>query len=154
MEADRAFEGAVGLKLGLTISGGFVPLVASGPGEAEACPGAATVEAALDGSEDELAAAIGIELDVSGFEHVDELGVPQLHSGDPPFADQGMVADLPHPGLASSLGSRTRLQAAAVRATIQPTRGRPRWRVLRKPALALIQPKGSSMRLRMRWLTA
>ncbi len=37
----------------------------------------------------------------------------------------------------------------------RPTRlARPRWRVLRRPAAALIQPNGSSIRLRRRWLTA
>lgn len=153
MEADRAVEGAIVLKVGGTVTGSLVHLVAPGPGEAEASSSGAAVQTTLNGAEDELAAAVGIELEVSGFDHVDELGVPELHRGDPPFADQGMVADLGHAGLARSLGSRTRLQAATVRATIQPTRGSPRWRVLRKPALALIQPKGSSIRLRMRWLT-
>ena len=34
---------------------------------------------------------------------------------------------------ASSLGSRTRLQAAAVSVNIQPARSSPRWRVLASP---------------------
>ncbi len=119
----------------------------------DAGQGVTAVQAALDGAEDELPAAISVELEVTRFEHVDELGDPELHRRDPPFADQGMFAGSGHAALVSSFGSRTRLQAAAVRATIQPTRGSPRWRVLRKPALTLIQPKGSSIRLRMRWLT-
>ncbi len=154
MEADTTGEGAIVFELGLAVAGGLVHLVAAGPGEADAGFCTAAVEAALDGAEDELAAAIGVELEVSGFDQVYELGIPELHGGDPPFADQRMVAGLGHATLVSSFGSRTRLQAAAVRVTIQPTRPRPRWRVLRKPALALIQPNGSSIRLRMRWLTA
>ena len=55
---------------------------------------------------------------------------------------------------ASSLGRRTRLQAAAVSVNSQPTRAVPRWRVLRRPPTVLIQPKPSSIRLRRRWLVA
>ncbi len=154
MEADLAFEGAVSLKFGIAVAGRLVHVVATGPGEVDVGLTVVAIQAALDGAEDELAAAINVELEVSGFEHIDELGIPELHLGDPPFTDQWVIADFPHAALASSLGNRTRLQAAAVRVTIQPTRAIPRWRVLRKPALALIQPKGSSIRLRMRWLIA
>jgi len=55
---------------------------------------------------------------------------------------------------ASSLGSRTRLQAATVSANIHPTRSSPRFRVLASPPVVLIQPNPSSMRLRRRWLAA
>src|SRR6266851_6474480 len=51
-----------------------------------------------------------------------------------------------------SFGSRTKLYAAALSVNIQPTRGVPLWRVLRKPAEDLIQPNTSSIRLRLRWL--
>jgi len=71
----------------------------------------------------------------------------------------GPVRRLPADGeqahsAASSFGSLIRLQAAAVRAKVQPTRALPRWRVFRSPPLVLIQPNASSMRLRIRWLTA
>ena len=51
-------------------------------------------------------------------------------------------------------GNRTRLQAAAVRVKVQPTRSLPRCRALRTPPQVFIQPNASSMRLRIRWLTA
>ena len=59
-----------------------------------------------------------------------------------------------HATAASSLGSRTRLQAAARRVKAQPTRSSPRSRTRRRPPFSLPQPKIVSIRLRMRWLTA
>ena len=65
--------------------------------------------------------------------------------------DGGLGAESGHGHAAArSLGSRTRLQAAAVRVNIQPTRAMPRCRVLRKLPTVLIQPKLSSIRLRRR----
>ena len=55
---------------------------------------------------------------------------------------------------AISLGSLTRLYAAAVKVNIHPTRSLPLWRVLRNPPVVLAQPNTSSMRLRMRKETA
>jgi hypothetical protein len=52
-----------------------------------------------------------------------------------------------------SLGSRVRLQAAA-KVNAHPTRSRPRNFVFSWLAIVLIQPKASSIRLRMRWLMA
>ncbi len=59
MEADRACEGCVVSKLGLAIAGDFVHLVDPGPREAEAGLDVTAIQAALDGTEDELAAAVG-----------------------------------------------------------------------------------------------
>ena len=56
--------------------------------------------------------------------------------------------------VASSLGNRARLWAAAVKVKAQPTRSRPRNLVFSCPPIVFIQPKASSIRLRMRWLTA
>jgi hypothetical protein len=52
------------------------------------------------------------------------------------------------------LGNGIRLQAVAVSVNSRPTRALPRWRVLRSPPTALIQPKLSSSRGRSRWLIA
>lgn len=54
-----------------------------------------------------------------------------------------------HEADARSLGSLIRLQAAIVKVNCQPTQSIPRWRVLRRPAVALAQPKASSVRFRM-----
>ena len=59
-----------------------------------------------------------------------------------------------HAGAPSSFGSRMRLAAVAVGVSIHAMRPRPRCLVFRKPAVALIQPNGSSVRFRMRWLIA
>ena len=45
---------------------------------------------------------------------------------------------------ANSLGIRTKLYAAVVKVNIQPTGAVPRWRVLRRPPVVLIQPNTSS----------
>jgi hypothetical protein len=98
------------------------------------------------------ATAITVELDVPRTEHVDVAGVSAFDLDDPPTAEHGGTTRLLHAAFSSNLGRRTRLHAAAVSVTTQPTRDRPRWRVLRNPAADLIQPNGSSMRLRRRWL--
>lgn len=113
--------------------------------------GCTSIPADLDRAELDLA-TIAVELDVTGTDHIDVIGVPALDVGDPPTAEHLGRARLRHAALAKSLGRRTRLQAAAVNVTTQPTRARPRCRVLRNPAAVLIQPNGSSIRLRRRWL--
>ena len=55
-----------------------------------------------------------------------------------------------HGDTANSFGNGTRLYASAVKAKAQSTLSSPRSLLLRIPATALIQPKASSMRLRMR----
>src|SRR5262245_31928380 len=92
-------------------------------------------------------AAIAVELDMARAKHVDVAGVPAFDLDDPPPAEHGGVTRLRHAAFSSNLGRRTRLRAAAVSVTTQPTRGKPRWRVLRNPATNLIRPNGSSMRL-------
>ena len=153
METDFAGEGAIRFEVGIAVArdlGHFVmPLkVEVGTGRAVPAVQSDLYSPAFD------VAAIAVELDMPRTKHVDGAGVPTFdHLNDPPTAEQGGGAPLRHATLASSLGRRTRLHAAAVRVTTQPTRDRPRWRVLRNPAAALIQPNGSSMRLRRRWLT-
>ena len=153
MEAYLACEGAVALKLGVAVAGYFVHFVEACPCEVDAGLAVMTIQSALNGAKYELSASVGGELDLSGAEQVDEVSLPQLHPGNPPLADHRMVV-CRHGVTPSSLGNRIRLAAAAVRVTIQPTRPMPRWRVFRSPAAALIQPNGSSIRLRMRWLMA
>src|SRR3546814_6632288 len=90
-----------------------------------------------------------------GLDEVEVVTIPQIGLDDPPAADQLAIHRCRHgAGSASSLGNRTRLQAATVSVNIQPARSRPRWRVSARPAVVLIQPKLSSIRLRMHWLTA
>lgn len=48
----------------------------------------------------------------------------------------------------------TRLYATMTRVNCQSILGRPRCRALRSPATVLVQLNASSLRLRMRWLTA
>jgi hypothetical protein len=55
---------------------------------------------------------------------------------------------------ASSFGSRARLYPATVRVNCAPTRSVPRSMVWASGPTVLPQPKTSSIRLRMRWLTA
>ena len=59
-----------------------------------------------------------------------------------------------HAGASRRLRIRTRLYTAAVKTNIHPTRAVPLWRVLRIPPTVFIQPKHSSIRLRLRWLTS
>ena len=54
-----------------------------------------------------------------------------------------------HAARSSSLGSRVRLQAAIVKVNCRPTRPSPRCLVLRRPAVALAQPKASLIRFRI-----
>src|SRR6516164_8533772 len=110
-----------------------------------------TVQSELHSTKFDVA-AITVELDVPRTEHVDVVGIPAFDLDDPPTAEHGGATRPLHAAFSSNLGRRTKLHAAAVSVTTQPTRGRPRWRVLRKPATDLIQPNGSSMRLRRRWL--
>ena len=113
------------------------------------------VEPTLDGSEDECTVILAIEHDVGGLDQVEIVVIPHIHLADAPATLEGLGhgARAPHDTApAMSLGSRTRLYAAAARAKAHPTRSRPRNLVLRCPATVLIQPNASSMRLRMRWL--
>lgn len=55
-----------------------------------------------------------------------------------------------HAAAPSSLGKRTRLNAAMARGNCQSILGRPRWRALRSPATVLAQPKASSIRFQHR----
>src|SRR5690349_1445891 len=96
VEANLAGEGAILVEFSITVAGGLVHLVIAGPDEMNTGFAVAAIQAALDGAEDEVTTAIGVDLDVPGFEHVDELGIPEFHLRNPPFADQGMIADLPH----------------------------------------------------------
>ena len=111
------------------------------------------IEAQLHGAELGLPTGL-IELDVSGADHVDIVGAPSLDFGDPPTAEGVGRTRLGQAAVTRSLGRRIRLQATAVSVTTQPTRANPRCRVLRNPAAVLIQPNGSSMRFRRRWLIA
>jgi hypothetical protein len=154
VEANFSGEGAIVLELGVAIASGLIHLVVSSPGEVNARRAVMAIQAALDRAEGEFTASVRIKPDVTGREQVDELGIPEFHLRDPPLPDQRMLTESCHGAASSNLGNRIRLAAAAVSVTIHPTRASPRWRVLRRPATALIQPNGSSIRLRMRWLIA
>src|SRR5690349_15227735 len=124
VKADVAGEGAVWGAFGGTRAEGGVHLGIALPGEAYPVRAVAAVEIAVDRTKDELAASLRLEGDVGGLEHVDEVGVPQRHLSDPPSAEQ-WVLTRGHQ-LASSLGRRIRLQAAAVKVKLHPTRASPR----------------------------
>ena len=57
-------------------------------------------------------------------------------------------------GLAASRLSLTKLYAVATKYPASPVRSSPRYLVRRKPPTVFIQPKISSTRFLMRWLTA
>ena len=109
MEADLAGEGAIGLELGIAVAACVVHLVAALPGEVDTLAAKAAVEPALDGTKDEFAAAVSVEPDVSGPEEVDEFGIPEVHAGDPPLAEQRVYIAAHHGAVPSGLGRRTRL---------------------------------------------
>src|SRR3954454_4467796 len=93
----------------------------------------ATVQPELHSTKFDVA-TITVELDMARAEHVDVAGVPAFDLDDPPPAEHSGATRLRHAAFSSNFGRRTRLHAAAVRVTTQPTRGKPRWRVLRNPA--------------------
>src|SRR5919199_3028955 len=107
VEADLACERVVRSELGGAGAEGGVHLVEALPGEAHPVRAVAAVEVAAGRAEDELAAALRLEGDVRRLEHVDEVGVPQLHPGDPPPPEQRALAGRHH--ASSSLGMRIRL---------------------------------------------
>src|SRR3954454_18484550 len=107
VKADLAGERAVWGAFGGARAEGGIHLVIALPGEAYPVRAVATVEIAADRTEDELAASLRLEGDVSGLEHVYEIGVPQLHLGDPPPSEQWVLARGHQ--VVSSLGRRIRL---------------------------------------------
>ncbi len=82
------------------------------------------------------------------------IAIPDIGLDDPPAADQLAIGRRAYVAAAMSLGSRARLSAAAAKVKAHTTRSRPRNLVLSCPATVLIQPNASSIRLRMRWLSA
>jgi len=153
VEADFTGKGAIFWEVGVTVAGDLGAFVAAMEGEMRSRFAVPAIETDLDDAEFDVAIVM-VELDVTGSEHIDVVGIPALDLDDAPASQHLGCRSLRHAVFASSLGRRTRLHAAAVSVTIQPTRARPRWRVLRSPAAALIQPNGSSMRLRRIWLIA
>lgn len=105
VEADFTGDGAVVLKFGVAVAGGFVHFVEAFPCEVDAGLGVAAIESAGHRAEAEFTAARIIEGNVAGTEKVDELLVPQFHLDDPPFAGERVG----HVAASSSLGNRTRL---------------------------------------------
>src|SRR4051812_48925906 len=107
VKADLAGERAVWDEFGGARAEGGIHLVIALPGEAYPVRSVAAVEIATDRTEGELAATLRLEGDVGGLEHVYEIGVPQLHLGDPPPSEQWVPARGHQ--VASSLGRRIRL---------------------------------------------
>src|SRR4051812_12260489 len=107
VKADFAGERAVWDEFGGARAEGGIHLVIALAGEAYPVRAVAAVEITADRTEDELAASLRLEGDVGGLEHVDEIGVPQLHLGDPPPSEQWVLAGGHQ--VASSLGRRIRL---------------------------------------------
>jgi hypothetical protein len=107
MKADLACERAVWGAFGGASAEGGIHFAETLPGEAYPVRTVAAVEIAADRTEDELATSLRLEGDVGGLEHVYELGVPQLHLGDPPPSEQWVLARGHQ--VASSLGMRIRL---------------------------------------------
>ena len=153
VEAEFALEGAVVFQFGVAIAGYLSAFVAALEVEMGTVVAERAIEAQLHGAELGLPTGL-IELDVSGADHVDIVGAPSLDFGDPPTAEGVGRTRLGQAAVTRSLGRRIRLQATAVSVTTQPTRANPRCRVLRNPAAVLIQPNGSSVRFRRRWLIA
>src|SRR4051812_27032790 len=107
VKADLAGERAVWDEFGGARAEDGIHLVIAVPGEAYPVRSVAAVEIATDRTEGELAASLRLESDVGGLEHVYEIGVPQLHLGDPPPSEQWVPARGHQ--VASSLGRRIRL---------------------------------------------
>src|SRR5919107_3083053 len=107
VKADLAREQAVWGASGGARAEGGIQLVGTLPGEAYPVRAVAAVEITAARTEDELAASVRLEGHVGGLEHVYEIGVPQLHLGDPPLSEQWVLARGHQ--VASSLGMRIRL---------------------------------------------
>src|SRR6478752_5931129 len=107
VKADLARERAVWGAFGGASAEGGIHLVETLPGEAYPVRAVAAVEIAANRTEAELAASLRLESDVGGLEHVYEIGVPQLHLGNPPPSEQWVLARGHQ--VASSLGMRIRL---------------------------------------------
>src|SRR3712207_148389 len=119
MEADSAGECSGLVEHGCASAGGGIHPVVTSPGEAHAVPATAAVKATTDRAEHELAASLGLEGEVGGLNHTQEVGVPQLHLDGPPLAEQRTIAGRHH--ASSSLDGRIRRQAAAVKVNVHPT---------------------------------
>ena len=79
------------------------------------------------GSEDECTVILALEHDVGGLDQVEIAIIPHIHLADTPATLEGLGhgGRAPHgTAPAMSLGSRTRLRAAA-KAKAHPTRSRP-----------------------------
>src|ERR1051325_3422336 len=115
----------------------------------------AHVQIGFDGEKLQFTAVRAGEGDVRGSEQVDL--VPLVHLGNAPApgkrSSEARSASR-HAADPISFGSRTRSYAAAAKVNAQSTLARPLSLVWRRPATLLIQPKASSMRLRIRWLAA
>lgn len=95
MEADFASQGAARLEISVAISGdlgAFVVALEIKVGAGRALP---AVQADLDDTELD-SAAVAVELNVAGAEHVDVVGVPAFNRGDPPTAEHGRASLLRH----------------------------------------------------------
>ena len=152
VEPEFASDCAVWLEIGVSVPEHFGSLVATVEVEMGSGRAVPALQPDLDCAKLNLA-PLAVELDMTRTEHVDIVRIPAFNLGDSPAAEHLGWARRRHATTANSLGRRTRLQAAAVSMTTQPTRAKPRCRVRRNPAAALIQPNGSSIRLRRRWLT-
>lgn len=101
MEADLPCDGAVGQKLRPSIAAGLVHFVVAFPGELNSVGLVSAVDRAGDSAEGELAAAFAVEENVSGLDHVGEVGLVVRHLDNAPFAR--------HTAAPRSFGRRIRL---------------------------------------------
>jgi hypothetical protein len=93
-----------------------------------------------------------IDLDVSRVDHINGAAISSLEFYRPPAADYCQRTAFRLAPVARSFVMRIRAQAAAS-GTTQPTRAKPRCRMLPDPAANLMQPNGSPLRFHKRWLT-
>src|SRR6266545_6359011 len=54
------------------------------------------IETAGHASELELAESIALEVDIGWLDHVQVVGIPKAHLGDPPLADHRALCSAPH----------------------------------------------------------
>jgi len=105
-------DGAVGPKFGPTAGAGLVHFVVAVPGELNGIGVTRIVDGTGDAAEGELAAALAVEQNVSGLDHVGEVGLVVRHPDDAPLSLQAAAP--------RSLGRRIRLLAASATAASRP----------------------------------
>src|SRR5262249_4929496 len=109
IEGQLDFDGAIVLQFGRSVAGDLVSLVEPAPSEEDDAAAVSEFHGGIDDAEGELTASVLAELEVSRFDEVEVVAIPEVRLEDPPPADQLAASWGGHAAAPISFGALTRL---------------------------------------------